>query len=194
MPHRLVIASNNQSKIQELEKLLAPLGVMLSKLSDYSGIDPEETGTTFQENALIKARFAFDVSGHTAVADDSGLIIPGLNGKPGLYSKRYAGEDQNYPRAMETLYKELAAKGEDRSAYFYCVIALVNKLGEHFFFEGRIHGTLVWPPRGDQRFGYDPFFMPKGHDQTFGEMSPALKNRISHRAQAISKLCAYFQK
>ncbi|MDH5749094.1 MAG: RdgB/HAM1 family non-canonical purine NTP pyrophosphatase [Rhodospirillales bacterium] len=186
---RLVIASHNPGKVREIAELLAPFGVDVVSAAQLDLAEPEETGKTFLENALIKARAAAEASGLPALADDSGLEVSALGGEPGIYSARWAGPDKNFTAAMEKV--EAALKGLDnRRANFTCALALCWPDGHVETFEGRIHGELVWPPRGERGFGYDPFFIPAGHVITFGEMDPAGKHAISHRADAFRKLVA----
>jgi XTP/dITP diphosphohydrolase len=150
--------------------------------------EPEETGSTFEANAELKARAAAEASGLPALADDSGLVVPALDGAPGIYSARWAGPTKDFRIAMERVQRELDAK--DRSAYFVAVLALVWPDGEIASFRGEVHGRLTWPPRGERGFGYDPIFIPEGYAETFGEIDPELKHRISHRARAFEKLVA----
>jgi XTP/dITP diphosphohydrolase len=150
--------------------------------------DPEETGTTFSENALLKARAAATASGFTALADDSGLCVAALDGAPGIYSARWAGPDKDFAFAMARVERELNAKGVcNASAKFVCVLALATPSGETETFAGEVHGRLVFPPCGNNGFGYDPIFVADGMKETFGEIDPALKHAISHRARAFEK-------
>ncbi|HEX3954544.1 MAG TPA: RdgB/HAM1 family non-canonical purine NTP pyrophosphatase [Stellaceae bacterium] len=185
---RLVIASHNPGKIVEIDTLLAPFGVIALGAASLGLPEPEETGSTFEDNAALKARAAAERSGLLALADDSGLVVPELDGAPGIYSARWAGEAKDFPMAMERVQRELG-KG-DRRAYFVAVLALAWPDGEVALFRGEEHGHLVWPPRGDRGFGYDPMFVPNGGHQTFGEIDPDEKHRISHRAHAFEKLVA----
>ena len=151
--------------------------------------EPEETGTTFVANAALKARAAAAAARLPALADDSGLVVDALGGAPGIYSARWAGPMKDFAVAMKRVEDELQAKGAaDRSAHFTAVLALCWPDGHCETFEGRVDGRLVWPPRGDRGFGYDPIFVPDGHRQTFGEMEPSAKHAISHRAVAFRKL------
>jgi XTP/dITP diphosphohydrolase len=183
---RLVVASHNTGKVVEIEALLAPFGVATVGAAALGLPEPEETGTTFQENAALKARAAAKASGLIALADDSGLVVPALGGAPGVYSARWAGPCRDFGIAMERVRRELA--GGDRRAHFVAVLALTWPDGEIACFRGEVHGRLVWPPRGDRGFGYDPMFVPDGYEMTFGEIEPAEKHRISHRARAFEKL------
>jgi XTP/dITP diphosphohydrolase len=182
---RLVIASHNPGKIEEIEALLAPYGVAAIGAGALGLPEPEETGATFEENAALKARAATQASGLLALADDSGLVVPGLAGAPGIYSARWAGPSKDFRVAMERVQRELADK--DRRAHFVAVLALAWPDGEMALFRGEVQGQLTWPPRGERGFGYDPIFVPDGYDRTFAEIDAA-KQRISHRARAFEKL------
>jgi len=183
---RLVVASHNPGKVVEIAALLAPTGIEALAAGDLGLAEPEETGASFAANALIKARAA-TVSGFAALADDSGLVIPALDGAPGIHSARWAGRD--FAAAMARLESELAGHA-DPPAHFVCALALCWPDGAFEAFEGEVHGHLEFPPRGDHGFGYDPVFVPDGHAVTFGEMAPAEKEAISHRAVAFAKLMA----
>lgn len=183
---RLVVASHNPGKVAEIEALLAPYGVATVGAAALGLPEPEETGLTFEENAALKAREAAEASGLPALADDSGLVVPALGGAPGIYSARWAGPGKDFRVAMERVQRELGQK--DRRAHFVAVLALAWAEGDIATFRGEAHGTLVWPPRGERGFGYDPIFIPDGYETTFGEMDPVDKHRISHRARAFEKL------
>ena len=193
-PGRLVIASHNEGKVREIRALLAPYGIDPVSAASLGIPEPEETGTSFAANAELKARFSADLSGLVALADDSGLCVDALNGDPGVYTANWAetpnGRDWNL--AMEKVETALAAKEPEagRDAHFVCVLSLCWPDGHVESFEGRVDGTLAWPPRGDLGFGYDPMFVPLGRDQTFAELDPEEKHRISHRAAAFAKLVA----
>ena len=191
-PSRLVFASHNKGKIAELDELLAPLGGEVVSAIELGLAEPDETGSSFTANALLKARAAAESSGLPALADDSGLTVPVLGGAPGIMSARWAGPKRDFNAAMARLERELAGHS-DRRAAFVSVLALVCPDGEERCFEGRIKGTLTFPPRGGRGFGYDPVFIPEGHTETFGEMEPALKTAMSHRAIAFAKLLAAFR-
>ena len=184
---RLVIATHNPGKLREIAKLVAPFGVEAVSAGELGLPEPEETGSDFVENAVLKARAAAEAAGQPALADDSGLEVAALNGAPGIYSARWAGPERDFRIAMERVDRELAGKS-DRSATFVCVLCLIWPDGEAVNFEGRCAGDLVWPPRGERGFGYDPIFRPEGHEITFGEMAPAQKHRIDHRSSAFAKL------
>ena len=185
---RLVIASHNPGKIAEIEKLLMPYGVIAIGAGALGLPEPEETETTFEGNAALKAHAAAAASGLPALADDSGLVVLALDGAPGIYSARWAGPKKDFRIAMERVKRELGDK--DRRAHFVAVLALAWPDGEEALFRGEVHGVLTWPPRGERGFGYDPIFIADDYDQTFGEIDPDLKHRISHRARAFAKLVA----
>ncbi|HEX4186043.1 MAG TPA: RdgB/HAM1 family non-canonical purine NTP pyrophosphatase [Stellaceae bacterium] len=191
MPHtlrdtRLVIASHNPGKVEEIAALLAPFAVETIAVGSLGIPEPEETGDSFEANAALKARAAAEASGLPALADDSGLVVSGLAGAPGIYSARWAGTAKDFQLAMERVRRELGDK--DRSARFVAVLALAWPGARTELFRGEIEGSLTWPPRGDRGFGYDPMFIPLGGNLTFGEIDPEEKHRISHRARAFAKL------
>ena len=194
-PDKLVIATHNPGKLREIRALLAPLGIACVGAEELDLPEPEETGVTFVDNAELKARQAADLSGLPALADDSGLAVDALHGNPGIFSARWAedGEgERDFGRAMDRVWREVEAAGPDagHDAHFVCALSLAWPDGDIDSFEGKVHGTLVWPPRGDKGFGYDPMFVAAGMDQTFGEIDPAEKHRISHRADAFARLVA----
>ena len=191
-PGKLVIASHNPGKVREIEALLGPYGITPISAASLDLPEPEETGTTFVANAELKALQAADLSGLPALADDSGLCVDALGGDPGIFSARWAGASKDFDVAMEKVAAALADAGHEasRDAHFVCALALAWPDGHVEWFEGRVEGTLVWPPRGDLGFGYDPMFLPLGGDQTFGEMDPDAKHAISHRADAFRQLVA----
>lgn len=185
---RLVVASHNAGKVREISALLAPLGVDAVSAGALGLAEPEETEPTFVGNAALKARAAAQASGLPALADDSGLEVFALDGAPGVYSARWAGPNKDFRFAMERVWRELEErKARDFSARFVCVLALAGPDGRVETFEGEARGRVVWPPRGDQGFGYDPMFTPDGHGRTFGEMSAAEKLPLTHRARAFEK-------
>jgi XTP/dITP diphosphohydrolase len=186
---RLVIATHNPGKLREIGALVAPFGVECLSAGALGLPEPEETGLTFEDNAILKARAAADRSGLPALADDSGLVVPALGGDPGIYSARWAGPNKDFMAAMRRVEDGLAGK-TDRSAFFVAALALAWPDGHLEVFRGEAHGTLVWPPRGERGFGYDPVFLPTGGTETFGEMDPDAKHAISHRAEAFRKLVA----
>jgi XTP/dITP diphosphohydrolase len=183
---RLIIASHNQGKVEEITDLLAPFGIASVSAGALGIREPEETGDSFEANARLKAKAAADASGLPALADDSGLVVPPLGGAPGIYSARWAGPAKDFGAAMQRVHRELGDR--DRSATFVAVLALAWPDGNLELFRGEAPGSLVWPPRGDRGFGYDPMFVPDGGSETFGEMEPAEKHKISHRARAFAKL------
>lgn len=193
---KLVIATHNPGKLAEIEALLAPLGISCVGAAELGLPEPEEIGNTFVDNAELKAREAADLSGLPALADDSGLAVDALHGLPGIFSARWAEDamgNRNFRRAMERVWRDVEASGPEVShdAHFACALAIAwPDNGQTESFEGRVDGTLVWPPRGERGFGYDPMFVPAGHDQTFGEIDPDVKHSISHRADAFRKLVA----
>ena len=190
--NRIVIASHNAGKVREIRELLDPFGLAVVSAGELGLEEPEETGETFAANAELKARLVAEGSGLPALSDDSGLAVTALDGAPGIHSARWAGPERDFGRAMEEVERALEGKA-DRSAYFVCALCLAFPGGGAEVFEGRIDGDLVWPPRGDKGFGYDPIFRPEGHDITFGEMEPAAKHAMSHRARAFAKLLAYLR-
>jgi len=184
---RLVIASHNQGKLGEIADLLRPFGVAVESAAALGLPEPEETGDTFEANADLKSLAAATESGLPALADDSGVVVPALGGAPGIYSARWAGPGKDFMVAMRKV--EDGLKGQDdRSAHFVAVLSLAWPDGHIEHFRGEVHGHLVWPPRGDRGFGYDPVFVPEGGRLTFGEMDPAEKHTISHRARAFAQL------
>ena len=192
-PGKLVIASHNPGKVREIAELLGPYGIEPVSAADLDLPEPEEDGVTFVDNADLKARLAADLSGLPALADDSGLCVDALDGRPGIFSARWAGEDKDFRVAMERVHQEMLAKDPEagRNAHFVCALSVAwPQDGQCESFEGRVDGVLVWPPRGQRGFGYDPMFQPIGHDETFGEMDPAQKYAMSHRADAFRKLVA----
>jgi XTP/dITP diphosphohydrolase len=184
---RLVIASHNEGKVEEIAALLARFAIGAVSAGALGLREPEETGDSFEANAVLKATAAAEASGLAALADDSGLVVPALGGAPGIYSARWAGPAKDFRLAMTRVDHEL--KDRDRSAFFVAVLALAWPDGDIEWFRGEVVGRLVWPPRGERGFGYDPMFVPEGGGaQTFGEMDPAEKHQISHRARAFAKL------
>ncbi|WCT78459.1 RdgB/HAM1 family non-canonical purine NTP pyrophosphatase [Novosphingobium humi] len=196
---KIVIATHNLGKLAEMQKMLAPYGLECVSAGELGLEEPEEVGTTFIENALIKARFAAVESGLPALADDSGLCVEALGGRPGVYTADWAErhwyegpEGRDWFMAMGKVEGLLCEQGPDvgRAAHFACVLALAWPDGVDAVYEGRVDGTMTWPPRGRLGFGFDPVFIPRGYDQTFAEIPPADKARISHRADAFAKLVA----
>jgi XTP/dITP diphosphohydrolase len=191
---KLVIASHNQGKVREIGDLLAPFGIEVVSAEALGLAEPEETGSTFEANAELKALAAATAARLPALADDSGVVVAALGGEPGIYSARWAGPGKDFMVAMRKVENELSRKAaqgnRDRSASFVAVLTLAWPDGHTESFRGEVHGALVWPPRGDLGFGYDPMFVPEGRSLTFGEMEPAAKHAISHRARAFEQLVA----
>jgi XTP/dITP diphosphohydrolase len=198
---RIVIATHNSGKLGEMRGLLAPYGIDAVSAAELRLPQPDEIGASFRDNARVKALAAARASGLPALADDSGLAVDALGGAPGIHSARWAGEDKNFTRAMETIESMLREHGADRpalrKAQFVSALCVAWPDGHVEEFEATVDGTLVWPPRGTAGFGYDPMFLPDGHARTFGEMTPAEKHGLppkgqglSHRARAFLKLAA----
>jgi XTP/dITP diphosphohydrolase len=186
---KLVLATHNQGKLREINELLADRQIEVLSAATLGLEEPEETETSFTGNARLKAQAAAQATSLPALADDSGLVVEALNGDPGIYSARWAGPEKDFAMAMQLVEQKLAESGsDDRRAHFICSLSLVWPDGFDVTVEGRVDGTLVWPPRGTNGFGYDPMFIANGYDQTFGEMDPALKHAIGHRADAFDQL------
>jgi XTP/dITP diphosphohydrolase len=188
-PGTLVIASHNPGKVREIGDLVAPFRLDIVAVGALGLPEPEETGETFLDNALLKARAAASGSALPALADDSGLVVPALRGAPGVRSARWGGPNKDFALAMRRVERALNGTAE-RGAFFVCVLAVAWPDGHAETFEGRVHGRLVWPPRGTRGFGYDPMFVADGLSLTFGELDPEEKHRISHRAAAFRQLVA----
>jgi XTP/dITP diphosphohydrolase len=191
---RLVVASHNPGKAREILELVAPHGLEVVGAADLKLPEPEETGTTFAENAALKAAAAAAATGLPALSDDSGLEVERLGGQPGVYSARWAGPNKDFAHAMERIARELIAMDclapEQRRANFTCALCLAWPDGASEAFEGKVYGHLIWPPRGTRGFGYDPMFVADGETSTFGEMEPLRKHAISHRARAFALFAA----
>jgi XTP/dITP diphosphohydrolase len=196
---KIVIATHNAGKLREMRELLEPYGIEAVSAGELHLPEPEETGTTFIANALIKARAATEASGLPAFADDSGLCVDALGGNPGIYSARWAKEAGDFAAAMALVngkMGQVGAEATNRGAHFVSALAVTWPDGHEETFEGKVFGQIVWPPRGEKGFGYDPFFLPDGHDLTFGEMTSEEKHGIpadgsealSHRARAFQML------
>lgn len=196
---RVVIATHNPGKLKEMRELLAAYSIEAVSAAELKLAEPDESGNSFAENARIKARAAASAANFPALADDSGLVVEALSGEPGIHSARLAGKDKDFARAMHLIEEKLAAKGaktpDQRRAAFVAALCLAWPDGADECFEGRVEGTLVWPPRGKMGFGYDPMFLPDGHERTFGEISaeekhglPPRGRGLSHRARAFMKL------
>lgn len=196
---RLLLATHNRGKVAELRALMEPLGLPVTSSADLELDVPEETGTTFEENALLKARAGYEATKLASLSDDSGLCVDALGGDPGIYTADWAGPDRDFAMAMRTVEEKLQAAGATtpnmRRAKFVAVLGLIRTDGSEETFRGEVEGTLVWPPRGEQGFGYDPIFQPDGYDITFGEMESDDKHGwvhgestgLSHRARAFEK-------
>ena len=190
-PGRLVAATHNKGKVVELKDLFVPLGFEVVSAGDLNLDEPEETEFTFAGNALIKARAAAEATGAPALSDDSGIAVTALGGMPGVNTADWAGHPRDFYKAMEKVERELqAVKVEDRSAKFVCCLAVVWPDGHEETYQGEVHGTLTWPPRGEMGFGFDPVFVPLGRAETFAELKPEEKHAMSHRADAFKKLKA----
>ncbi len=200
---QLVIASHNQGKVSEMVGLLAPYQIQTLSAAQLDLPEPEEIGTSFRENAELKARLAAQSSGYIALSDDSGLAVDALNGAPGIFSARWAGKQRDFTQACRRVWKgiqvaqtnnarndmsPMSPMSPNMNATFICVLALAWPEGEVISFEGRVEGQIIWPPRGQNGFGYDPIFVAHGHQLSFGEMMPQDKHKISHRARAFELL------
>ncbi len=190
-PGRLIAATHNPGKVAELKDLFEPLGFTVVAAGELNLAEPDETEFTFVGNALLKARAACLATGQPALSDDSGIAVEALGGMPGVFTADWAGHPRDFYVAMEKVERELQAHNAiNRKAKFVCTLAMVWPDGYEDVFEGEVHGTLVWPPRGERGFGYDPMFVANGETLTFGEMDPAKKHAMSHRADAFAKLKA----
>ncbi len=187
---RLVVASHNEGKVREIRDLLEPYGVRTFSASELGLDEPEETGTTFAANAELKARAAADASGMIALADDSGLAVDALGGAPGIYSARWAkmpNSKRDFNYAMAKVYEDMKRAGGADTARFICALSLAFPRHDVHTYEGKVEGTIVWPPRGDKGFGYDPIFRALGDELTFAQIDPEEKHAKSHRADAFAK-------
>jgi len=196
-PGKLVVASHNQGKIREINELLKPYGFDVVSAGELDLPEPEETGTTFEANAELKAMASATASSLPSLADDSGFCVEALDGDPGIYSARWAGPDKDFAMAMRNIEEKLQQKGattpDQRRGSFVAVLCLAWPDGHKELFRGEVEGEVVWPPRGDKGFGYDPVFRPDGHDRTFGEMSSEEKHGWSHTEPALSHRARAFQ-
>lgn len=192
MAKRVIIATNNAHKVTEIADVFSGLGWECVSLKDAGLVsDPEETGTTLVENVCIKARAAHELSGCAVLADDSGLLVDALDGAPGVYSSRYAGEDGNDQKNNDLLLKNLKSiEAKDRTAHFSCVLVYIDEEGNETVAEGRVEGLIAFEPKGTEGFGYDPLFLPDdfGNKKTFAELGLAEKQKVSHRARALRAL------
>lgn len=185
---KLLIASGNKGKIIEISQLLSPYNIEVISAKEFNLVEPEETGSTFIENAEIKSRYYSDSTGLPALADDSGLCVEALGGDPGIYSARWAGESKDFSIAIKRVEKELG-NSNNRKAKFVCALSFyLPKTNSVENFEGEVEGNLTFPPRGTKGFGFDPIFIANGMNETFAEIHPDLKHSISHRAVAFNKL------
>lgn len=195
---RLVLATHNAGKLREFQELFEPYGLELVSAGELDLPEPEETGTTFAENARLKAHAAAQASGMLALSDDSGLCVDALNGDPGVYTADWAGVPRDFGHAMKRVEDALQAANatspSQRRASFNATMCLAHPDGRDVLYVGKCDGTLVWPPRGELGHGYDPVFMPNGYDITFGQMPPEMKHSwspgqegLSHRARAFAK-------
>lgn len=193
---KIILATQNKGKLVEMKYLLGDLDVKLDCLPVNIVEEPEEDGDSFEENAIIKAEFYSDMTASICMSDDSGLVIPYLDGDPGIYSARWAGEKKDFSVAIDRIYRNLLQKGIDPvvervDAYFYCSVAFKVPGEKVIVFGGRVDGRIIFPARGSKGFGYDPIFVPEGSDLSFGEMSFEQKNSDNHRSKAINKLKDY---
>ena len=194
----IVIASHNDGKVEEIRGLLKKYKFKIFSLKKFSHIEPKENGKTFIENSVIKAVSALKITGLPSISDDSGLCIPALNNDPGIYSARWAGKGKNFDLAAKKIEKKLFEKYKNKQklfkAFFCCALTIALPDGTIKSFEGKVFGTLQFPPKGKNGFGYDPIFIPKGYKKTFGEMKYSFKERISHRQKAFKKLQNFISK
>ena len=186
---KLVIASHNKGKIIEIKELLAPLNIEILSAYDFNIEEPEENGTTFEENALIKSSFVTQKTGLPSISDDSGICFYDLNNDPGIYSARWAGLNKDFYSAMSKINTAIReVKQPNYDCYFICSLSISWPDKIDVTVSGKVHGKFSWPPKGNKGFGYDPIFKPLGYDMTFAEMDPNFKHKISHRSIAFSKL------
>ena len=194
----IVIASHNDGKVDEIRGLLKKYKFKIFSLKKFSHIEPKENGKTFIENSVIKAVSALKITGLPSISDDSGLCIPALNNDPGIYSARWAGKGKNFDLAAKKIEKKLFEKYRNKQklfkAFFCCALTIALPDGTIKSFEGKVFGTLQFPPKGENGFGYDPIFIPEGYKKTFGEMKYSFKERISHRQKAFKKLQNFISK
>ena len=194
----IVIASHNDGKVEEIRGLLKKYKFKIFSLKKFSHIEPKENGKTFIENSVIKAVSALKITGLPSISDDSGLCIPALNNDPGIYSARWAGKGKNFDLAAKKIEKKLFEKYRNKQklfkAFFCCALSIALPDGTIKSFEGKVFGRLQFPPKGENGFGYDPIFIPKGYKKTFGEMKYSFKERISHRQKAFKKLQNFISK
>ena len=198
MKKKVIVASHNSGKVREIKSLLKPYSFSIQSASELKIKEPKETGKNFVENAILKAKFVSKKSGCIALADDSGLCINLLNGKPGIYSARWAGKDKDFKLAIKKIEKKLIKIDPNSNikyrSHFCCALALSFPNGQTISFQGKVYGQLQFPAKGLNGFGYDPIFVPNGYKKTFGEMNYSYKERISHRQKAFKKLKKYLLK
>jgi XTP/dITP diphosphohydrolase len=190
---KIVIATHNAGKLQEMRELLAPYGLLATSAGELGLPEPEENGFMFSENAAIKALASARASGLPTIADDSGLCVDALDGAPGIFTADWAGNPRDFTVAFGRVARELTLRDVDPNgakAHFVSALVVAWPDGETALFEGRVFGTIAWPPRGSNGHGYDPFFQPDGETKTFGELPPEAKNGLSHRSRAFAKLKA----
>lgn len=192
MAHKLIFATHNEHKLVEVRQMLEPTGLKIVSAGELNLSDVEETGKTFKDNALLKAYAAYTQTGIPALAEDSGLCINALDGRPGILSARYAKQHGGYPKVFEAINAELG-NNPDRSAYYQATMALVFSDMEAYTFDGIMEGTLAKEPIGSNGFGYDPIFIPTGYNQTVGQLSADVKNKISHRYKALQQVFEFLK-
>ena len=186
----IVIASHNSGKIKEMIPFIKKLNTKIYLAKDFKLKEPKEDGSNFVENALKKSRYVHNKTKKISIADDSGLVIPSLKGKPGIFSASWAGKKKDFNQAMKKVHNMLYKK--KTNAYYISVLAVSWSKKKEKVFVGKIFGSIIWPPKGNLGFGYDPIFIPGGYDKTFGELSNKIKNKISHRVIAFKKLLNFF--
>ena len=186
----IVIASHNSGKIKEMIPFIKKLNTKIYLAKDFKLKEPKEDGSNFVENALKKSRYVHNKTKKISIADDSGLVKPSLKGKPGIFSARWAGKKKDFNQAMKKVHNMLYKK--KTNAYYISVLAVSWSKKKEKVFVGKIFGSIIWPPKGNLGFGYDPIFIPGGYDKTFGELSNKIKNKISHRVIAFKKLLNFF--
>ena len=186
----IVIASHNSGKIKEMIPFIKKLNTKIYLAKDFKLKEPKEDGSNFVENALKKSRYVHNKTKKISIADDSGLVITSLKGKPGIFSARWAGKKKDFNQAMKKVHNMLYKK--KTNAYYISVLAVSWSKKKEKVFVGKIFGSIIWPPKGNLGFGYDPIFIPGGYDKTFGELSNKIKNKISHRVIAFKKLLNFF--
>ena len=190
--NKLVIGSHNKGKIKEIHELLEPLKIEILSSHDLKIEEPEENGTTFEENALIKSNFVSQQTGLPCISDDSGICFTDLKNEPGIYSARWAGKNKNFQSAMFKIYKAIKKiKNPNYDCHFICSLSVCWPDGYDVTVSGRVDGKFSWPPKGDKGFGYDPIFKPLGYKKTFAQMNPKFKHSISHRSIAFEKLIKF---